>query len=499
MKKILCGLCFLLLFIDAYTQAPNSWKQMNSSDVSSKEDRSEIIFSIGNNGYMLTTRYGSNEYQNDFWQYDPVTDTWTQKANFTGEGRVNPAGFSIGSKGYIGTGYGSIDPYFKNDFWEYDTTTNAWTQKADFGGTARFNATGFSIGNKGYIGTGFIGGTIRYTNDFWEYDPATDTWTKKADFPGAGRYGASSFSIGNKGYIGTGYDETFFYKDFWEYDPVTDSWAQKADFGGTARLWAVGFSIDGKGYIGTGIDKGDYDNDFWEYDPVMNKWIRKADFGGTVRFEAVGCSIGSYGYLGFGGTFEDQEKNDWWQYTPGETLPLKLISFTGEHNGKSNVLHWSTSAEVNSSHFDIERSNDGSVFTKIGTVIATGGNLQNNYSYTDMNLIKPFNYYRLKITDKDATYVYSKIIRLSTNSGFDVSATPNPATGFINLRIYTVNTKPVIVTITNPDGKIVYNQQFSGASGSFTKTINVIAFARGIYLLKVFNADESRVIKFIKE
>ena len=31
----------------------------------------------------------------------------------------------------------------------------AWTQKADFGGTARDCAAGFSIGSKGYIGTGY--------------------------------------------------------------------------------------------------------------------------------------------------------------------------------------------------------------------------------------------------------------------------------------------------------------------------------------------------------
>lgn len=31
---------------------------------------------------------------------------------------------------------------------------NAWTQKANFGGTERGGAIGFSIGLKGYIGTG---------------------------------------------------------------------------------------------------------------------------------------------------------------------------------------------------------------------------------------------------------------------------------------------------------------------------------------------------------
>ena len=36
---------------------------------------------------------------------------------------------------------------------------NTWVQKADFGGIARSGAVGFSIGSKGYIGTGWDGGT----------------------------------------------------------------------------------------------------------------------------------------------------------------------------------------------------------------------------------------------------------------------------------------------------------------------------------------------------
>ena len=80
---------------------------------------------------------------------------------------------------------------------------NAWTQKADFGGTALAQATAFSIGNKGYIGTGYNVDDRSYKKDFWEYDPATNQWTQKADFGGTARYLATGFGIGSKGYIGT--------------------------------------------------------------------------------------------------------------------------------------------------------------------------------------------------------------------------------------------------------------------------------------------------------
>src|SRR5436190_5359444 len=96
---------------------------------------------------------------------------------------------------------------------------DTWTQKADFGGTARTNAVAFSIGSKGYIGTGFDA-NFAFLKDFWEYDPATDSWTQKADFGGTARANAVAFSIGTKGYIGTGSEGSPpFLKDFWEYDP----------------------------------------------------------------------------------------------------------------------------------------------------------------------------------------------------------------------------------------------------------------------------------------
>ena len=158
--------------------------------------------------------------KNDFWEYDPSSNTWTQKANFGGAPRQGAVGFGIGTKGYIGTGLHENQNVADIDFWEYDPSSNIWTQKADFGGPGREMAVGFSIGNKGYIGTGQNNGGPSFS-DFWEYDPSSDIWTQKADFGGAARYDAVGFSIGDNGYIGTGYDNLIGDEnDFWEYTPT---------------------------------------------------------------------------------------------------------------------------------------------------------------------------------------------------------------------------------------------------------------------------------------
>lgn len=215
----------------------------------------------------------------DFWEYDPATNIWTQKADFPGDRRRGASGFSIGNKGYLGLGaamrdLGSDGPwegYLAKDFWEYDPATDTWTRKADVGGPARHNTRGVAIGNKGYIIWGQDSGHV--FNESWEYDPTTDAWTRKADPPGA-LLAPSAFVIGNKAYYGMGIiNEETYVSVFLEYDPATDTWTQKDD-GNMQRVAAACFSIGNKGYIGTGV-LFDVTNagfrapqkDFWEYSP----------------------------------------------------------------------------------------------------------------------------------------------------------------------------------------------------------------------------------------
>ncbi|MBK6483772.1 MAG: T9SS type A sorting domain-containing protein [Chitinophagaceae bacterium] len=304
MKKLLTILIILLAAGLTSSRAQNTWTQ--KANFGGVARSAAVGFSIGDKGYIGTGYNGS--MLNDFWEYDVTSDVWTQKANYGGTKMHGGAGFSIGNKGYIGIGGGNS--IFYKDFWEYDPTTNTWTKKADFGGSARYAVINFTIGNKGYVGTGFNG---QYLKDFWEYDPATDLWTQKADFGGGKRIFAASFSIGTKGYAGTGQAEgVTLVKDFWEYNPSADLWTKKADFGGTARLFAAGFSIGNKGFMGTGSYS--YYKDFWEYDPAIDNWTQKADYGGGGVYAPVGFSINGKGYLGTGENGAGYK--GFWEYTP---------------------------------------------------------------------------------------------------------------------------------------------------------------------------------------
>jgi gliding motility-associated-like protein len=272
-----------------------------------------VGFAIGTKGYVGTGWDQGIGYRNDFWEYDPATNTWTQRANFGGGQRILAVGFGIGTKGYISTGQDFVGRL--KDLWEYNPTTNTWAQKANFGGAARSRAVGIAIGTKGYVGTGYEDNTNTYYADFWEYNPTTDVWTKRADFGGGLRREATGFYIGNKGYLGTGYNGTQYKNDLWEYNPATDVWTSKANIP-TAQWLAVGFSIGSKGYVGIGYGLSNPLKEFWEYDPAANSWSKKEDFGGTARFAAVGFSIGLKGYVGTGLDNTGSRTRDFWEYQP---------------------------------------------------------------------------------------------------------------------------------------------------------------------------------------
>ena len=254
--------------------------------------------------------------------------TWTRKANFGPTVRAGAISFTIGGKGYAGTGSDSA-AVIKKDFWQYDTLTNAWTQIADYGGGTTFNAVAFAIGNKGYAGLGSAAyPSYNFVKDWWEYDPATNVWTQKGNFPGAGRYTPAYFVIGNKGYLGTGWSPLM--SDWWEYDPATDTWTQKTDFAGGLRQSTVSFSIGNKGYVGAGAYSSTIYNDFWEYDPATDVWTRKADIPG-VRNNAASFTIGGYGFVGLGSVTYPTLSflKDFYRYDPSTDAWTRVTDFAG--------------------------------------------------------------------------------------------------------------------------------------------------------------------------
>lgn len=329
-----------LLQLHSWGQAYNHW--IKKADFEGLKRERAVAFTIGDFAFVGTGVDTAENVCNDFWKYDPFLDSWTQVASLPGVARRNAVAFTIGKKGYVGTGFSHAESLLGvelNDFWEYNAITNQWTQKANYPSTPVYFATGFSVQDKGYI-CGGKRGPNNYTSILREYDPQTNTWSSKANFPGGVRYQLSSFVIENSAYVGLGTDQDMYRNDIWEYKPSENEWTQKADLPASERASSHAFSIGFRGYICMGTNGG-YLDDLWEYNPYDNSWSVRAPYGGTRRKGGVAFTLLGRGYVGLG-KGNSGKKASFWQYIPGSWVGLSEsdeLSFEVYPNPATELLY----------------------------------------------------------------------------------------------------------------------------------------------------------------
>jgi hypothetical protein len=101
----------------------------------------------------------------------------------------------------------------------------------------------------------------------------------------------------------------------------------------------------------------------------------------------------------------------------GSALPVELLEFKATLVNNIVELNWTTVTEINNEKFEIERSINGTDFTKIGEKQgANNSTSTNHYKYSDEYLPNSdIVYYRLKQIDFDGKFEYSKIVSVFLN------------------------------------------------------------------------------------
>jgi hypothetical protein len=176
-------------------------------------------------------------------------------------------------------------------------------------------------------------------------------------------------------------------------------------------------------------------------------------------------------------------------------LPLNLLSFSANHKNETIELNWKTANEVNTKSFEIERSEEGTKFIKIGTIASKNNSETNEYRFID-NQFSNFNsntlYYRLKMIDLDGKFTYSKIVAIEMENDKSVTISPNPTSGKSTLNLGNktefLNT---IATITNSAGIAI--KQFK--INKLTEEIDLNSLPKAVYLIKFVDGSTLKVVK----
>lgn len=188
----------------------------------------------------------------------------------------------------------------------------------------------------------------------------------------------------------------------------------------------------------------------------------------------------------------------------GGAIPVKLGSFTANllSNGNS-WLQWTTETELNSSHFEIERSQDGIRFSNRGQVLGRGNSqLAQQYQFTDVwDAPVTLFYYRLKMVDVDGKTAYSQIVALRKGRALAANfvAYPNPFADHIKMALTAEKTTMALITLTAADGKTVYAKSLQVPKGpNIIVLTDLLPLAKGRYALKVQMDANEMVVYLVK-
>lgn len=329
--KTTCTLLFLAVFFGASAQ----WTQKTNLPAPGRNH--PVTFSINGMGYVTT---GGNDgppfYYDDMWKYNPVTDSWSPLGDFPGGDRSFSYGVEHGGYGYVGFGAwdNGVSVTYFDDWYRFDPISETWTTMATFPGTARTHPAMVATTDKIYVGCGgSSNGDIR---DWWEYDVAGDSWTQKTDFPGTRRHHPFYFSIGDDVFVGMGHHQQSIFDDLYHYNIENDTWTQVASIPAEGRVAGTQFDYNGKGYIlsGQGEDHLNFNTgEFWEYDPVNDSWTELPPHPGSGRWAPGSFVIGDSIYM-VGGQNNDiqPDQRDLWLLNFQDIVSVNELSGVSTFN-----------------------------------------------------------------------------------------------------------------------------------------------------------------------
>ena len=177
--------------------------------------------------------------------------------------------------------------------------------------------------------------------------------------------------------------------------------------------------------------------------------------------------------------------------------PVKLASFEAALVGNKVTITWTTATELNSNHFEVERSRDGKNFVKSGVVSAIGNSSSSNhYTYSDnVSALSGTIYYRLKSVDRNGSFSYSSIkaidLKLTKSSVTNVYPNPLKAGQDLMVTYNSIKGDKATFQITNGLGQKVANSTLSVNVGSNTLTLGVGNLSAGVYYLNVLENNQS--------
>ena len=171
--------------------------------------------------------------------------------------------------------------------------------------------------------------------------------------------------------------------------------------------------------------------------------------------------------------------------SPNNILPVSFTLFNANCENSKVLLTWKTAQEQNSSHFNIERSADGSSWAVVGSLAAAGtSTAERSYSFRDNNPLQN-GFYRIAEFDLDGRVQYTGTLRSSCSLRDEFNLWPNPARDLVFINIVAANTSQAIIKMYDSKGALVKMQNAPVLQGSNQLAVDIKSLANGVYTLSI--------------
>jgi Secretion system C-terminal sorting domain len=183
------------------------------------------------------------------------------------------------------------------------------------------------------------------------------------------------------------------------------------------------------------------------------------------------------------------------EFISSPILAMELTKFEAHPLNKNVELTWSTASEKSNDYFEIQRSRDGKMFSKIANIIGNGTTAaQHNYQLLDESPFSGTNYYRLKQVDTGGQSELSKIVSVDMlNSEKTISVFPNPVKD--KVIVETNITGDYTIELLDITGKLLQQHK----SNQPSLQLSTSGLPSGIYMISVTSQAINKTFRIVKE